>query len=190
MQSDPGFAWTLIESLSLENGQRSKFRQSFYYNVPSHDCSPNWSSYRLSKSKMMTLSTASSSTHFRATCNFNESSKIGLTSYRDYLRVSLCAYKLLLSSPERHTCAVVDYINVRGYSCSRCSIPIHSGRRYHLHIYNNNVRTMCDRINFPNAVSHENEFGHYQHVNTRFSCSATRTSTTNWWIGGTYFRQY
>lgn len=190
MQSDPGFAWTLIESLSLANQRINKFRKSFYFDVPNQDCSPNWSSYRLSKSKMVALNAASTSTHFRATCNFNASSKIGLQSYRDYLKVSFCAYNQFLSFPNKYLCVIVDYINIRGYSCSKCSIPIFSNHNHHLFIYNEKTRTMCGRVQFPNAVVHENNFGYYEDYNTRFSCSAKPTSTTIWWIGGTYFRKY
>ena len=90
---------------------------------------------------MTALSTASSSTHFCTTCSFNAAYKIGLTSYRDYLQVSLYAYNLLLFSLAEHIYAVIDFINIPGYSYSKCSIPLYSDNRHHLLIYElSNIR--------------------------------------------------
>ena len=51
-QSDPGFAWILIESISLAHFGSSAFKKSFAYNIPSNKCTPIWSNYRLSKAKI------------------------------------------------------------------------------------------------------------------------------------------
>ena len=187
-QSDPGFAWTLIESLSLTHARTSTFRKSFYYNVPSNECTPNWSNYRISKARMIAIKNAASSTHFRATCNFNSDSEKGLSDRRNYLRVSFCAYGLFLQSRNRWNCAVVDYINIRGTSCSKCSIPLYSNGINHLHTNVPYARKICGRFNVPNPTSNEQSFGHYSGaINRQFSCTESSSSTTNWWIGGAFF---
>ncbi|EDV25805.1 uncharacterized protein TRIADDRAFT_55268 [Trichoplax adhaerens] len=186
-QSDPGFAWTLIESLSTTSARSSKFRKSFSFNVPSNECTPNWTGYRLSKSKMTAIKSSASSTHFRATCNFNGQSQKGLQNRDDYLRVSLCAYNYLLSTRNVWTCAIVDYINVRGHSCTKCSIPFYSSNAYHLFIHLPTSKSSCARFTVPEMITNEDAFGFYHNVNIKFSCTANSTSTTNWWIGGGYF---
>ncbi|RDD46106.1 hypothetical protein TrispH2_001764 [Trichoplax sp. H2] len=185
-RSDPGFSWTLIESISRGNAQTSNFRKSFQYNIPSNECTPNWSNYRLSKAKLATLHGATSSTHFRATCNFDSQSKTGLTSHRDYLRVSFCAYNYFLTN-RGWTCAIVDYINIRGYSCSKCSIPFYSDSNNHLQSNIAYSKTKCGKFNVPDAVADERIFGNYYSFSEKFSCVTNSTSTTNWWIGGAIY---
>ena len=185
--SDPGFAWTLVESLSLPNARSSTFRKSFYYNIPSNECTPNWSHYRLSKVRMTSLKNSPSSSHFRATCNFNSQDPKGLQNRRDYLRVSFCAYNFFLQARNVHTCTTVDYINIRGHSCSKCSIPLYSSNSYHLFIHLPQAKAACSRYTVPNMVSTEDGFGHYHRINAQFSCTANSTATTNWWIGGAVF---
>ena len=135
---------------------------------------------------MTAIKNSASSTHFRATCNFNADSEKGLQHRRDYLRVSFCAYDYLLTARD-WTCAVVDYINIRGTSCSKCSIPLYShSSSYHLFIDVPHAKGTCGRFNVPNTVSGEDAFGDYRAVNNQFSCSASSSSTTNWWIGGIF----
>ena len=186
-QSDPGYAWTLIESLSLTYAQSASFRKSFQYNVPSNECTPNWSKYRLSITKMKSIQNTASSTHFRATCNFNGDSEKGLQNRRDYVRVSFCAYPYFLIARSSWTCAVVDYINIHGTSCSKCSIPLYSySSSYHLYIDLSQAKVNCGRFNVSSAINGEDVFGSYGTVNNQFSCGRSSSSTTNWWIGGTY----
>ncbi|EDV25804.1 uncharacterized protein TRIADDRAFT_63826 [Trichoplax adhaerens] len=186
-QSDPGFAWTLIESLSRTNAATTTFRKSFYYNVPSNECTPNWSNYRLSKAKMSALKQAASSTHFRATCNFDNQNEKGLANRRDYIRVSFCAYNSFFSARNAWICAVVDYINIRGYSCSKCNIPFYSYSNYHLFVDLPQAKVSCGRFNVPDVKSGEDIFGNYVHYHPKFSCTMNSTSTTNWWIGGAFY---
>ena len=136
---------------------------------------------------MTAIKNAASSTHFRATCNFNADSVKGLQDRRDYLRVSFCAYDYLLTARSSWTCAVVDYINVRGTSCSKCSIPLYSHPSvHHLFIDLPQAKSSCGRFDVPNAVSGEDVFGDYRTVNNQFSCTVSSLSTTNWWIGGIF----
>ncbi|EDV25806.1 uncharacterized protein TRIADDRAFT_55274 [Trichoplax adhaerens] len=187
-QSDPGFAWTLIESLSTTNARTPKFSTGFYYNVPSSECTPNWSCYRLSKARMVALKNAPSSTHFRATCNFNSQSVKGLQNRRDYLRASFCAVNFFFAVKVNAACVTVDYINVRGHSCRKCSIPFWTSNIWHLHIDLPQAAASCGKFEVPNQVQSEDVFGAYWKVNPFFSCTATSASTTNWWIGGPYLK--
>ena len=168
----------------MGNARSSTYRKSYYYNVPANECSPNWSKYRLSNSKMTTIKNAVSSTHFRATCNFNSEDEKGLLNRRDYLRVSFCAYNYFLANRNSWTCAIVDYINVRGHSCSKCSIPFYSSSSHHLFIHLPQCKVSCGRFTVAQMVTSGDAFGYYGNVNSQFSCTANSTSTTNWWIGG------
>ncbi|RDD46105.1 hypothetical protein TrispH2_001765 [Trichoplax sp. H2] len=186
-ESDPGFSWTLIESLSRTNAATSTFRKSFHYNAPANECTPNWSKYRLSKAKMTALKGSALSTHFRVTCNFDNQGEKGLVNHQDYLRVSFCAYDHLLASRNTWTCAIVDYINIRGHSCSKCSIPFYSFSNYHLFVDLSYAKKNCGRFSVPDTVDSEGVFGSYYRFNPHFSCTSNSTSTTNWWIGGAYY---
>ena len=136
---------------------------------------------------MTTIKSAATSTHFRATCNFNSEDEKGLHNRRDYLRVSFCAYSYFLQDKASWTCAVVDYINIRGYSCSKCSIPFYSSSSNPLFIYVAYVKSRCGQIDIRDITRDEDAFGRYAIINSKFSCTANSTSTTNWWIGGAIF---
>ncbi|RDD41607.1 hypothetical protein TrispH2_006278 [Trichoplax sp. H2] len=186
--SDPGFAWTLIESLSTTNARATTrtYDKGFYYDVASNECTPNWSCYRLSKARMLSLKNAPLSTHYRATCNFDSQGVKGLQSRRDYLKGTFCANKLFFAPKAHATCVIVDYINVRGHYCRKCSLPFWTDPHLHLHIDVSHSSRMCGRFTVSNPVSSEDVFGHYYGINKLFSCTATATTTTNWWIGGPY----
>lgn len=136
---------------------------------------------------MVAIKSAASSTHFRATCNFNSKDEKGIRNHRDYLRVSFCAYSYFLNVRPSWTCATVDYINIRGFSCSKCSIPLYSANNYHLFIHVPYMKTKCGQLKVPNIKSGEDAFGFYHKIDSRFSCTANSTSTTNWWIGGAIY---
>ena len=185
-ESDPGFAWTLIESLSLAKAKTSKYRRNFSYNTESDGCGVDWSEYRLSKTRMASVKNSAGSNYFRATCNFNAELDKGLLDHRDYLRVAFCRYNSLFSTSSSYTCATVDYFNVRGYSCRQCTIPIYFGNQnYHMYVDVSRATQSCSRLKIPDTVNNEEAFGRYQNSNSKFRCSNSSTSTTNWWIGGT-----
>lgn len=101
--SEPGFAWTLIQSHSLQNKDLFNGKAFYLHNVPTNEDTPEWNSYRLSKSRMQSIRDVSS--HWRATCNFL-TDKI---NFRDYIRASFAENDLrctsLLTSVE--TCAEI-----------------------------------------------------------------------------------
>ena len=88
--SEPGAAWTLIQSHSFQNNDAFKSKAFFHYDVPINQDAPEWNSYRLSMSRMKSLQDVS--THWRATCNFPTDG----VDYRDYWRVSLNSLDLLV----------------------------------------------------------------------------------------------
>ncbi|CAB3976580.1 Hypothetical predicted protein [Paramuricea clavata] len=72
-ESEPGFAWTLVESFALKN----KFLPAFHIhplkvNAPVNPNSPNWNLFRMSFLQMSQL--RAQSTHWRVTCSFQTNS--------------------------------------------------------------------------------------------------------------------
>ena len=65
--SEKGFAWTLVESFSLENNDFIK-AVAFLKNKPINENNPSWVKYRLSCAHMKQI--AYQSTYFRSTCQF------------------------------------------------------------------------------------------------------------------------
>ncbi|RDD39154.1 hypothetical protein TrispH2_008131 [Trichoplax sp. H2] len=184
-ESDKGFAWTLVESLSLVKAKTSKYQKNFYYDEESDVCTVNWAEYRLSKSKMLSIYQTPGSDYVRATCNFNAGIDGGLIDHRDYFRVATCRYNIFTIS-NSFGCISLDYFNVRGYSCRKCSVPVYYGRsNYHTFIDVSRATQSCSRLKIPETINNEEAFGRYRTVNPKFRCSTNSTSTTNWWFGGT-----
>ena len=70
MVPEAGAAWTLVESLALSNKNEDAFQERpFIYkaNAPVDKKSPNFKRYRMSQPQMISLKSASTSTHWRAT---------------------------------------------------------------------------------------------------------------------------
>jgi len=91
--SEPGAAWTLIQSYSLEKGQTGRIdndifsAKPLFEDFPVNEVSPDdWSSYRLSLADIKLIGTHS--THWRATCEFPT---VGI-DFRDYFRALLHDY--------------------------------------------------------------------------------------------------
>ncbi|CAH3044017.1 unnamed protein product [Pocillopora meandrina] len=89
LQSEPGFIWTLIQSLSLS--KRNAFNYAGFgknFEIDIEEGKGNWNEFRLSLSQMQYL--ANHSTHLRATCNFFTD---GL-QYTDYARAELAGHDI------------------------------------------------------------------------------------------------
>ncbi|EDV19896.1 uncharacterized protein TRIADDRAFT_61683 [Trichoplax adhaerens] len=181
--SDKGFIWTLIESFSLNNSMKAKYRKGFFQDFPTVSSFIDLQEFRLENSVMKSIAGAPGSTHFRTTCNFNTNDRKGIQNHLDYLRVSFCNFPNFFKNVNKNTCTKVDYINVQGQSCRDCSIPIHDGGNEH-HMLANIDRSPddCDRLKFGGAKGYA--FGDYRLLDSKFSCSMASNSTTNWWIGG------
>ncbi|KAL9986517.1 hypothetical protein ACROYT_G000679 [Oculina patagonica] len=182
--SEPGAAWTLVQSYSLEKGQRGSVNDIFsekplFKDFPVNEDSPDdWSSYRLSLADMKLI--RAHSTHWRATCEFPT---IGI-DFRDYFRALLNDY----DGMKKHfnpKCKRIEFINVRGNQCIDCTaititVPVSAPL---LMSYNPSMIS-CDFDGEPNGgISGETNFGDYINSNPAFRCSATSDSTTQYWFG-------
>lgn len=195
--SEPPFVWTLIESFSREMGKWSStlpghqnFQRAFTINAPFNECRPDqWKAFRLSLNKMKSIYFARSTSHWRATCNFDLYAKElkYVFNRTDYIRTNLCHLRLQKGYSGR-PCAWIDYVNIRGYSCRKCLIPMWFPTNQHVCTISSLTQNYCQKIKFPNyaGMPHEYNFGTYNGYNRQFSCTTYPQSTTNWWYGGIY----
>ncbi|RDD38527.1 hypothetical protein TrispH2_009061 [Trichoplax sp. H2] len=180
--SDLGFAWTLIESMTLAESLTADNQIGFEHDYPANECQFNSSLFRISKSRMESLYRVSS--YVRATCNFNFLSTVG--DYRESLRFLKCNNDVLLSGSSG-SCLTVDYIRMSKSYCKNCKVYFKSDRRSHLSITNRS----CNSSSFhgwPSRSTRVHYFGNYKGLTRSFSCSASANSSTNWWLGGPYVR--
>ncbi|EDV25325.1 uncharacterized protein TRIADDRAFT_55272 [Trichoplax adhaerens] len=184
-ESESPFVWTLIESLTLENAQKAPFRKSFELNLPLGKCNTSMSLFRLTSAHRSSILGAYGSKHYRSTCNFDIDMGTGLANRRDYLRFSACKGLYILTTNSAR-CVEVDYINVRGQSCRKCSVPFYSSTSQHLHIDLIVASTYCRKFVVTDHIANEDVFGHYSNLNPTFSCATNKNSTTAWWIGGAF----
>ena len=176
-ESEPGSAWTLIMSWSLQNKNLPAFKsEPLTGNVPVNEKSPNWNIYRLSKNAMGFFKAQSS--HWRATCSFN---KVKF-DYRDYVRGNLKDFDVT-TYLGRGQCKKIEYINIRGHVGYQTTVPFwQSGRNNILHI--DSESKLCHFDGRPGAVHSEDNFGLYLFINPKFRCTANPNATTQYWFGG------
>ncbi|XP_065052547.1 uncharacterized protein LOC135681848 [Rhopilema esculentum] len=174
--SEPNSVWTLIESFSLDKNNMFKnkpFKIDFSYS----EDSPNWGSYRLSKTRIEKLKLRS--THWRATCSFD----VFGVDYRDYVRFKLSAFDPLccfISKAPIH----VELVNIRGYSATEQLVDFWQDEGEHLNIDSEkNVSFLQAK---EGSVKSEDNFGLYEYQNSAFRCTANSSSTTQHWIGTNY----
>ncbi|XP_028416284.1 uncharacterized protein LOC114540214 [Dendronephthya gigantea] len=106
--------WTLVQSYQFQN---TSFRTlSFLLDSPVNENKPRWDAYRLSKSRMQSIQDDSS--QFRMTCKYDTDGMV----YRDFVQATKSQVDIMIAPQKSYACAVVDAINVRGHSCSNCSI--------------------------------------------------------------------
>jgi hypothetical protein len=175
-----GGGWTMIESFAYSNQtpQAAPFRD-FAFDSPVNQDAPNqWQYYRLGLSRMQQLKNKVQ--RWRATCNA-DTNPAGVAT-RDFVIVRQAIRDYM--SPAAG-CIMVDGINVRGVACSNCLVNVVEGGnspfRDHLYI---NSNTYCGTNSIPNtgSVSGETNFGYYTNPNGNFGCSASSTSTTNFFV--------
>ena len=172
--SEKGFAWTLVESFSLQNNFKVK-SYAFFKNRPLNEHNPNWELYRLSHSNMKGI--ADVSKYFRATCQF----PVEGIKYVDYVRGKLSVTKLL--KPLSWQCHKYDYINIRGHQCYNCTAKSWQTTTLHMHLSSYHSHG-CTLRRVPGTAYLEYNFGVYRKKNHHHRCSADQTSTTQWWLGG------
>ena len=178
--SEPGWAWTLVMSESLQNVGKPFTRQALFANEPMSPEVPNWEAYRLQLDRMKGL--RSKSTYWRITCSFDPASVV---DYRDYVRAKFKNFNLLTYRGDE-TCELVDYINVHGHSCEKCTAVWYQSDGYILvhRSYQNN----CEFGRAPGSIQDndrysEQNFGRYEVYNPNFCCTSSSSATTSYWFG-------
>ena len=171
--SEPGAAWTLIQSHSLQNSEAFKSKPLYLYDMPINQDAPEWTNYRLSLPRMNAIRDVS--THWRATCNFPTDG----VDFRDYWRVSLKSLDLLATSGFR--CLLSEFVNVHGNECYNCTVWMAYGAAYALHLDSNYGPSQgCD---LGRGIFDEDNFGWYGTTNPSFRCTSSVSSTTQFWLG-------
>ena len=178
-------AWTLITSYALNNYAKLFKDVAFYKPHSVNESSPNWDAYRLSKTRI--LSIHSQSSQWRATCNYNTDGVI----FTDYVEskfdhVDPMTYKV-------HSCQKVTYVNIRGSSCTDCTILIAQDDNIDFGIASyyseHGIKPKCDFVNSPGVKDNEGSFGLFtneggiNNINTGHRCSAGPAATTQYWFG-------
>ncbi|XP_058961655.2 uncharacterized protein [Pocillopora verrucosa] len=179
--SEPGWAWTLVMSESLQNVGEPFTRRGLFKNEPMNPDVPNWEAYRLQLDRMKGL--RSESTHWRITCSLNLASVV---DYRDYVRAKFKDFDLLTHKDGgSKTCELVDYIDVHGHNCKNCTAVWYQARDYILTHKSN--ETLCDFAGAPGSIQvgvhSEQNFGRYAFYNPNFRCTSNNSATTNYWFG-------
>ena len=185
--SEPGAAWTLVQSYSLEKGQRDSVNdifsaRSLFEDFPVNEVSPDdWSSYRLSLADMKLI--RAHSTHWRATCEFPTID----IDFRDYLRALLHDYDVMEEPLTSDVlCKRYEFVNVRGNQCMNCTAwtVAFTQRPPIVLSYLSHQVGSCEFDGRPNGgIRSEHNFGFYGNPNPAFRCSATDYSTTQYWFG-------
>ena len=165
---EPGAAWTLIQSHSLNNNDDFKSKAFYRHDMPRNQDVPEWNNYRLSMSRMKSIQDVS--THWRATCNFPKDG----VDYRDYIRVSLKSLNLLEKPSGSEFCLLPEFVNVRGHVCFNCTVLIGYSSLFSLHMDSYHSLSQCG-CDFVGGIPDEDNFGYYcsvvtsvNHTNTRF----------------------
>ena len=173
MNTEVGFAWTLIESYALKFNGNFKDK-ALFVDHPINENSPNWNLYRLSKSRMSRI--RDKSTYWRATCDFQKSG----VDYRDYVRAKVSDVDLVVYSGEG-TCAKVEYINLRGHVGVGVTVGFWNSARYHFHT--DSTYTGCSFDARSGVASSEDNWGFYHNTNSAFRCTSSSEATTQFWYG-------
>ena len=180
--SEPGWAWTLVMSESLQNVQKPFTQRGLFKNEPMNPDVPNWEAYRLQLDRMKGL--RSESTHWRITCSFDPASVV---DYRDYVRAKFTNFDLLTHENKGwKTCELVDYIDVHGHNCKNCTAVWYQSAQYILTHKSN--ESLCEFGSAPGSIQvdgvhSEQNFGRYVYYNRNFRCTSNNSSTTNYWFG-------
>lgn len=167
-------AWTLVMSWSFSNANVPAFdSSSLTQNTPVNEQTPNWAIYRMSKEQMDFLK--KKSTHWRATCSFDQVD----FDYRDYMRVKFNKFDLTTFSGGS-SCKEVEYINVRGH-VGHQTVAFWQGDNYMLHTDSSSSICLFDASS--GSKPSEDNFGHYGKTNSAFRCTASPRATTQYWFG-------
>jgi hypothetical protein len=175
-----GKAWTLVSSWRRDRNYIFD-DHTFSDNIAINQDTPAKRSdvYRLAFDRMSMLR-AESSTWFSA-CNMNANPTT------DSVRAAISSLDIL-SFTGGGVCRQMEYVNIRGNTCSDCNTAWWqaSGQALHVDSGGDHCSTM------PNigsgAASSEDNFGYYgagnlANTNSNFACTATSSATTQYWFG-------
>jgi len=172
--SEPGSAWTLVMSWSFANNDAFK-KPGFTENSPVNEQTPNWAVYRMSKEQMNFLKTKS--THWRATCSFEQID----FDYRDYMRGQFIEFDFTTFTGSS-TCKKVEYINIRGHVGHQTTVAFWQSTSF-LHTDSHYGQKYCSFNANSGSKPSEDNFGHYGTHNPAFRCTASPSATTQYWFG-------
>jgi hypothetical protein len=88
-----------------------------------------------------------------------------------------------------HTCAKVEYINVRGISCENCTAHFKQTKNIHAFVDSGHGSMKgCEWDGRTGSIKGSSNnwcdnFGFYGIVNPTHRCSSSLVSTTQWWLG-------
>jgi len=173
----PNRAWQLIEAFYLQNNAVDQKKDTpLHVDLPINESTPNFANYRMNLSNMKYLRTRS--TLFRATCDFSKRNILK----PDLMVGYLSEFDIVNTGDSSGTCFKITYLNIRGYEFWNATVPFYSKTgSNHVHI---TTASLCGFV-YPEegSVSSEDNFGFYASVNPAFTCTATQTSGTEWWLG-------
>lgn len=178
IKTESNYVWTLIQSFSFDQTyffQKKPFGDNYPVNEDLQET--NWSSYRLSLSRMKYI--ASQSTHLRATCNFATEG----VRYIDYARAKLENHYIFTRF--KRTCRLYEHINIRGIECFECTaVTNQMSTSWYINSYTS-TKYGCQFNGKPGMGRSEFNFGMYVdgNVNTDHRCSSSPSSTTEHWFG-------
>ena len=176
--SEPGVAWTLIQSHSLQNNDAFKSKAFFLHDMPVNQDAPEWNNYRLSMSRMKSIQDVS--THWRATCNFMTDG----VDYHDYWRVSLKNLDLFMEPVHGLFCLFSEFVNIRGNECANCTVLCGYESVVSLHMDSwYNQEHGCEFNGQAGGIKNEDNFGYYVANNSAFRCTSSISSTSQFWLG-------
>ncbi|XP_068729837.1 uncharacterized protein [Montipora capricornis] len=179
LKSEPGTAWTLVMSWSIQYRSLPAFKQTpFKIDAPVNENCHNWNLYRLSLARMRSLQ--SHSTHWRATCSYPTHG----VDFIDYVRGTFKDFNII-DYLGRNQCKKVEYINIRGQTGIQKTVPFWQGPRAKGEfLHTDSTYTTCEFNAKYGSVFSEDNFGLYLYRNPAFRCTHDDTSSTQWWFGG------
>ena len=111
LSSEPGSAWTLVMSWLRNYKDLSYFKnRAFNEDAPINEKTPNLQIYRQTFARMNSI--RDRSTHWRATCNFQQNPPT--IHYQDYVRGKFSDFDIIDYEGGGSNCQIVEYVNTFG----------------------------------------------------------------------------
>eukprot|EP00118_Oscarella_pearsei_P016501 m.158287 g.158287 ORF g.158287 m.158287 type:complete len:636 (+) comp38728_c0_seq3:17-1924(+) len=188
--SEVGAAWTLIEAFERDQGDGvdvNSPHRSFTKDRPLNENNPNLRSYRLSRNRMLSL--RSSSSTWRATCGLQSANLRASLTYQDYARARFVSQNgdILTSAdklPGDGVLVLMDYIGYFGVSCSSCGATWQFDGGFDQHMHVRFSTSSIGGLPVSSSITDTADlFGYYKAQVTTHKCSNGYDATTQWWVG-------